>query len=155
MTEVWRITKERHFLKDPLSGEGARRYPGRWHPPGRAVVYTSESLSLAALEAFVHLPARRHLPSDLIAVRIGVAGISNLRVEGGGLPGGWASVFPIAATQAIGARWIDGASACGLDIPSAVIPSERNLILNPAHPEFHSVRVLGAQAFRFDPRMRS
>jgi RES domain-containing protein len=34
-----------------------------------------------------------------------------------------------------------------------VIPNERNLILNPAHPDFTRVTVLDTRPFRFDPRM--
>ena len=38
MKTVWRITTER-FAQTAFSGEGARRYGGRWNSKGHAVVY--------------------------------------------------------------------------------------------------------------------
>ena len=43
------------------SGEGARRYGGRWNQPGTPVIYTSATVSLAALEVIVHNGA---IPAD-------------------------------------------------------------------------------------------
>ncbi len=54
MTNVYHLVR-RERAADALSGEGARRYGGRWNPPGVAVVYASESRALAVLETFVHL----------------------------------------------------------------------------------------------------
>jgi RES domain-containing protein len=153
--EAWRISKERHVRKDPLSGEGARRFPGRWHPRGVPVVYTSSSLSLAALETFVHLPAAAYLPGDLVSVRIVIPdGVSARRVEEVDLPKDWAAAHPVSATQAAGAGWVQEAETCVLDVPSAVTPTERNYLLNPAHPDFASIGVTDIQPFQFDPRMR-
>ncbi len=54
MTAVWRIVKKSR-AGEAFSGEGARRYGGRWNHRGTAVVYVADSLSLAALELFVHI----------------------------------------------------------------------------------------------------
>ena len=153
MREVWRIAKARH-LTAPLSGEGARRYPGRWHPRGTPLLYTAQSLSLAALEVFVHLPAQHLLPSDLMAVRIRVPeAVSVASLSIADLPLGWDAVHPLPTTQTIGLEWAKQGNTCALEVPSAVIPWEKNLLLNPAHPEFPRVHVVFATPFRFDPRM--
>ena len=52
---AYRLVKER-FMDAPLSTEGARRYGGRWNPPGVGILYTSASPELALLEQLVHLP---------------------------------------------------------------------------------------------------
>ena len=52
-----------------LDGEGARRFGGRWNPPGVALVYCSSSLSLAVLELLVHVEPLA-APDDLVAVQI-------------------------------------------------------------------------------------
>ena len=52
MPSGWRIDKPR---RNAFSGEGAKRFGGRWNSSGVAVVYLSEHQSLAALEIFVHL----------------------------------------------------------------------------------------------------
>jgi len=36
---------------------------------------------------------------------------------------------------------------------SAVVPVERNYLINPVHPQSHQVRVGKAEAFSLDPRM--
>ena len=51
---VWRIVKKKHEAA-AFSGEGARIYGGRWTSPGKRVIYTAESVSLAFLEVLVHL----------------------------------------------------------------------------------------------------
>ena len=60
---LWRITRK-PFLAQALEGLGAKRYGGRWNSKGFAVVYTSESLELAVLEALVHLDIDL-LPKDV------------------------------------------------------------------------------------------
>ena len=62
--QVWRICSRRHQRFD---GEGARLYGGRWNYAGTAVVYTSASLALAALELFVHIDVDL-LPNNLVAI---------------------------------------------------------------------------------------
>lgn len=49
--KVWRLARSAYTAP---TGEGAKKYGGRWNLPGQAVVYTSESLALAAVEALVH-----------------------------------------------------------------------------------------------------
>ena len=49
---AWRLSRAAH---QPLDGEGAGPYGGRWSLEGVAVAYLSSSLSLAALEYLVHI----------------------------------------------------------------------------------------------------
>lgn len=49
---TWRLTTARH-AHTAFTGEGARRYGGRWNAKGVPVVYTAGSLSLAMLEMLV------------------------------------------------------------------------------------------------------
>lgn len=51
---IWRISNHKHS-DTAFSGEGSRRVGGRWNSRGRSVFYTSATLSLAALEYFVHM----------------------------------------------------------------------------------------------------
>lgn len=39
-----------------------------------------------------------------------------------------------------------------LRVPSAVIPEEWNVLLNPAHPRAGRAKVVATEAFSFDPR---
>src|SRR5436305_6165167 len=61
----WRIVKAKHAV-GAFNGEGARVAGGRWNSPGVAMVYTSESAALAALELLVHLGRSRSLADYVI-----------------------------------------------------------------------------------------
>lgn len=50
---VWRISKAKYARV--AFTEGARHFDGRWNFAGVPIVYTSLSLSLAAMEFFVHI----------------------------------------------------------------------------------------------------
>jgi RES domain-containing protein len=149
---IWRLTSIR-YVDRSYTGEGARLYGGRWNHPGSPLVYTSETLSLAALEYFVHLEpdiaptllaARAaELPEDL---RIPVLSLADL-------PGGWRGYPAPERLKDLGTGWARSRVSLALSVPSSVIPHERNILLNPLHPDFSQIRLLPAEDFSFDPRM--
>jgi len=135
---LWRITRK-PFLTQSLEGLGARKYGGRWNSKGFAVVYTSESLELAVLEALVHLDIDL-LPKDVyqIGFELDDQFITRVPVP---LPGGRDSPPPYSpSVQAIGDRWIRSGSSLGLRVPAWVLPSRSNVLLNPSHPEIRRLR---------------
>jgi RES domain-containing protein len=118
------------------------------------MVYTSAALSLAALEYFVHLETAE-APDDLVAVPADVPdGVSRARIEARDLPRGWRRYPAPEPLAALGTRWAQDARTAVLIVPSAVIPAERNYLLNPRHPEFAGIRAGRPEPFSFDPRMR-
>jgi RES domain-containing protein len=60
--QVWRISK-RKYAPAILSGDGGLRAAMRWNHKGHRIVYTSQSLSLATLELWVHTPPVEPLTS--------------------------------------------------------------------------------------------
>lgn len=149
---VWRITTARYAGR-AFDGEGARLYGGRWNEPGVAAVYCSGTLSLAALEYFVHLEPEL-APKDLVAIPAEVpAGVSWAEIDAAVLPPDW-RVYPAPeALKELGSDWVRSGRTAVLSVPSAIIPHESNVILNPAHPDFSKIRVGKAEPFSFDPRM--
>jgi len=138
-----------------FDGKGARLAGGRWNHRGAPVVYTSATLSLAALEYFVNLDPGA-MPDDLVAVPADLpeSAIEQLeRVPGFRLPRGWRAYPAPAALADPGTAWVQAARRAVLSVPSAVIPVERNYLINPVHPQSHQVRVGKAEAFSLDPRM--
>lgn len=135
---LWRITRK-PFLTQALEGLGAKKYGGRWNSKGCAVVYTSESLELAVLEALVHLDIDL-LPKDVYQVGFELDAQFIARVPAP-LPDGWDSAPPYSPNaQAIGDRWIRSGSSLGLRVPASVLPSRSNVLLNPSHPEIGQLR---------------
>jgi len=150
--KVWRICKSKHQSL-AFSGVGAERTGGRWNYKGYPLVYSSENLSLAALELFVHVSPGM-LPTDLIAV-CGILpdSISVEEVRVADLPKNWRQYPAPSALKKIGSDWVVRQSSLVLRVPSAINAEESNLLLNPAHAEIRKLKIESSQPFHFDPRM--
>lgn len=150
MVRAWRIVKEVHAFT-AFDGEGAWRFGGRWNSPGTRVVYCSANLSLAALENLVHL----NPPVAFKYVTIGMEFDDRLieTVKTKNLPTDWTEEPPSPSTMKIGDRWVREGRSAVLQLPSAIIPSESNYILNPAHRDFRKITIHKPVAFSFDPRL--
>lgn len=150
--ELFRIARKR-YIRD-LSGEGARRYGGRWNHKGVAVLYTSSTASLAALEMLVNTPAAS-LPNDLQLMVLSIPdSIRPGRIDRNRLPDNWSDWPAPEPLMDIGSEWISAQSSLLLQVPSAVIPTEWNVLINPGHPAFDNVKQKAVHEFRFDKRIR-
>ena len=134
-----------------FSGEGARLVGGRWNLPGTPLVYTSETLSLAALETFVHLqPVDKRIRYVWFRVTIPASVAIDRQAS---LPDSWRDSPPSEATQAIGTAWAKEKSSVVLRVPSTLVPGEYNLLLNPRHPHFKRLKISKPEPFDFDGRL--
>lgn len=145
MAQVWRLVKEK-YADSAFSGEGARQGGGRFNSPGRPVVYTSESLALAELEILVHLPTSRLL-SSYVAFRARLPEETVNTLDRARLPSNWRESPIPRSVQAVGDAWLTSESSLALRVPSAVVPAEDNVLINPEHPRFEEVTIDGP----FDP----
>lgn len=147
---VWRLTLKKHAAPD---GEGARRYGGRWNKPGTPVVYTSGTLSLAALEYLVHVDSDI-LPDSLVSVRATIPdSLAIETIHASDLPSDWKDKIIPVALQERGTSWANHAKSPVLKVPSVVIEHEWNYVLNPLHPDFHQITWDSGIAFSFDSRL--
>ena len=140
------------WVRHALTGEGARRYGSRWNPKRVPMVYTASTLSLAALETLAHF-AIDTAPVDYVALTIRVPDSAVERVANKQLPANWYATPPPAGCQQMGARWAAEAQSLGLAVPSAVVRSETNILLNPLHPDFAKVTLEKQEPFLFDSRL--
>jgi RES domain-containing protein len=147
--QVYRIAK-RQFIND-LSGEGARRYGGRWNKKGPPVVYTSGSRSLATVEYLVHLPLSV-MPLDVCMAELELPGPESMEhVPLEPLPPDWKDLPAPIQLASLGEAWIRAGRSPVLEVPSAVVKDEWNYLLNPRHPLFRSVRIASVEDWQFDP----
>lgn len=134
------------------SGEGAAKFGGRWNPVGVPVIYAAQTASLAALEILVHFSA---LPKDFALTEILVPeNLATVRLEAATLQAGWNANRISPQTQALGQAWIQTGRSAVLSVPSSVIPTERNFVLNPAHSAFRRIKFQTSVPFDFDPRLK-
>jgi RES domain-containing protein len=133
---VFRITKCR-FIQD-LSGNGAYLSGGRWNSEGNYVLYTASTASLAMLETLAHLET---LPDGYCLAAFSVPDEDTLVYNAAHLPENW-HVFPAPASlRAIGDRLIRQGKYLSIQFPSALLPEDKVILLNPRHPKFHLVKV--------------
>jgi RES domain-containing protein len=147
---VWRIART---VYDPLDGEGARLFGGRWSSRGSPVVYTAAHLSLAVLEVLVHADPDL-IPNDLAVFEIEIPDdLAVERVAPEALPADWQKISEHLVCRELGDAWLQGGGAAVLVVPSAIIPEETNYLINPAHPASDRVQVAQTRPFVFDPRL--
>lgn len=150
MLTVWRLVTAR-FANSAFSGEGARLYGGRWNRKGTPLVYTAGSQSLAMLEMLVQdEPLRARYV--MIPARIPKAvKIERIKIEK--LPADWRDLAAREQLQAIGSTWAKRQANAVLAVPSAVIPSETNYLLNPLHADFKKIEIGKPENFITDLRL--
>lgn len=153
MIEVFRLARA-EFKNSMWSGEGGLHVDGRWHMPGKRIVYTAQSLSLAQLEVLVHIADRRQIPSLAHAV----AGIPDTvkiaTVDHSALPADWRRFAPYSAvTQHLGMAWLSEMSSAVFKVPSAVSETEWNFLLNPVHADFRLLNLGVSKDFSMDSRL--
>lgn len=143
---VFRIARK-DYIQD-LSGRGAELFGGRWNEKGIPALYTSSSLSLAALEILVHtdksLPpvnmayAKIYVPDEMFSMKI-------LRLKNDEEP------------VVYGTKWLKEKRGLMLKVSSVILPYEYdhefNLILNPQHEDYKKVFVAEVHDFSFDVRL--
>lgn len=151
--KLYRIVQTRH-LATAWSGAGAQLYGGRWNPPGRPVVYVTTSISLAILEILVHLQNSMLMRSyTLLSIEVPEELLDTLEVSE--LASDWRSASPPDSTQRQGDAWLEEGDYVGLKVPSVIVLSEYNVLLNPQHPAF--VDLLSSterEPMIFDPRLQ-
>lgn len=132
-----------------FSGEGGLHGDGRWHHRGRRIIYAAEHLSLAMLEILVHLDATSGIqPYVSWVIEVPTGAWKTVR----DLPPDWRE--RVERTRSLGDAWLESGSPPVLSVPSAVVPGERNCLINPRHPEFSLAWIVsGPEPVTFDPRL--
>lgn len=148
---VFRLSKAAYA--DDLSGKGAELTGGRWNSKRIAMLYSSESRALCAVEIAVHIPLGI-LPSDYMLITIDFPGqVKFEEVSVDDLPDGWNSMPYGNLTRNIGDTFVKEMKSAVLKVPSAVIPGEFNFLINPKHPDSSLITIRDCQLFNIDSRL--
>lgn len=150
---VYRITRQEY--SQDLSGYGAKLYGGRWNEKNIAVLYTCEYKSLAVLELLVHTPKQFKPPKYVILTLEIPDKITNLikRYPVDDLPKDWDHPLANTSTQSWGSQKIITANLLGFVVPSVILKSEHNIVLNPSHQDYHQIRITNIEDFSIDKRL--
>jgi RES domain-containing protein len=71
------------------------------------------------------------------------------------LPADWQLVTSYPQCQEIGSAWYQLRRSAVLKVPSAIITSEANYLINTSHPDFEHITLLSTEDFIFDPRIKA
>lgn len=151
MRRVYRILRRR-FAKNPLDGEGAYLFGGRWSSPGTRLVYTSEHSSLAIVEYSIQADLNDP-PPDLVLASADVPdSVSRTVVSVESLPVDWRCSPAPPELALIGDPFVRTGRHAILMVPCVVASAESNWLINPAHPDFSRIKVNALEPFCYDDR---
>ena len=109
------------------------------------MVYTASCGALAALEYLAHA---EEMPVGMILKWIEVPDtLATEKIDS--LPA------DVRAFRQLGDEWLAYGETALLRVPSVLAPRQWNLLLNPAHPLFHAIKVVNQSPFAFDGRLLS
>lgn len=148
---AWRISKANRAAD--LSGRGAAIDGGRWNDAEVPAVYLGLSPAICCLETFVHQTGRPLIPMKIVTLQLPDDPELYRQLSTEELPSGWASLPADRPSMAYGTAWLNCNAQLGLIVPSAVMPLEKNIVLNPRHPAMTQVQILDVQEFCYDQRM--
>lgn len=147
---AYRIQKAK-YAKD-ISGTGSTLVSGRWHQSGRnPILYTSSNVSLAILECLVHLPSVVK-PPDLVLLTLEIPDADVVKVEIKDLPENWDKKGYFENVQQWGMTWLKSNASLAIIVPSVTSP-DFNILVNPLHSGFHSVKIMELKPITLDDRL--
>jgi RES domain-containing protein len=149
--EVYHLGRTK--FADQLSGEGAKLHGGRWNRIGQPCIYASESKALCILEYAANVSLDL-LPFSLSITVYFIPDNSWKQFNENELPKTWNSVPVTSETKEWGTTHLLEKKFLALKLPSVIIPSEYNFIINPLHPDFKKVKIKNIHSFTFDQRIK-
>ena len=118
------------------------------------MAYGSATLSLAALEFLVHADVPRLSAIRLVSCEASWPDDLALDVlDVTVLPRNWRDTPAPPALAAIGDTWARARKTAILVVPSAIVPSENNVLINREHPNAARITFGKPAAFSYDPRL--
>lgn len=150
MMIFYRLVRDEY--KEDISGYGSYLYGGRWNSKGLYALYCAEFISLTVLEIVVNYERGLYrLRPDYYLTEIQMPDISIIDIDGALIKKHWKEDFEY--TRFIGDQFLQSKASLALKIPSAVIPEEHNLLINPNHPDFKKLKVINSKLYDVDKRL--
>lgn len=135
------------------SGEGAKRYGGRWNLPGHAALYGSSSIASALLERLTIDPelfsAERYVLYSVMEIICPDKFIVRPHIDE--LPNGWDAIPASKVSQEFGIHLFQRGVVC-FAVPSVVDNTSLNYVLNPVADGYDKI-TKKVYPLKIDPRI--
>lgn len=119
------------------SGEGAKRFGGRWNLSGNPALYAGASIASSLLERLTIDPelfaSDRYVKYSVMEINLPADHIFTPSVEE--LPTGWNLIPPNQASMKYGTELLQSGTLA-FAVPSVVDSSSLNYVINPLSPHF-------------------
>ncbi|TAF75547.1 MAG: RES domain-containing protein [Bacteroidetes bacterium] len=146
---VYRIA-ESEFARN-ISGYGASLYGGRWNKINYSLLYTATSVSLATLEVLVGIQSQSvYKKYKLIVLSVPDEGQKDI-INSDQLSFDW--IQNLDETQELGTNWVNNSKSFILNVPSAIVPIDKNILINPKHELFSKIEIVDFLDYNFDNRL--
>ena len=146
---VYRLGKSK--WANDLTGEGARINGGRWNHIGIPCIYTSHTRALTVLEYSVHTPME-YIPGALSFTLYNIPENRIFVCTEYTLPVNWRNLAHSSECKDFGTDLLK--KHLIIQLPSIVLPSEANFILNPNHKDFHMITIENTEDYSYDIRIK-
>lgn len=135
------------------SGEGAKRYGGRWNLPGYPALYGSHSIATALLERLTIdaelFSSARYMSYSVMEFMLDDSLIYRPPVSD--LPKGWDTIPVSKVSMEFRTQLIQSGMVC-FEVPSVVDPTSYNYLINPIATDFRRIR-WEVYPLKLDPRI--
>lgn len=149
--KLFRISKEEYA--GDLSGRGAELHGGRWNSAGNRMVYCSTTAALALLETLAWSSMANLLSAGFVMMMLECPDDSIESISIPNLGENWNTLDAYPMTQRIGDNWLKNGNTLLLRVPSAVLPMESNVLINPMHEMMSGVEIVESYDLRLDQRL--
>ncbi len=137
---------------EDISGAGSKLYGGRWNPAGIPMLYTSQYISLALLEVLARM-SRHTIPDSYTLISLEIPDFPIAKLSHIKLKKGWDS--DLLYSQGIGEDFIKDNQFSCLQVPSAIIAQEHNILFNPDHKDFKRIKIVKIELLNIDKRLKA
>ena len=134
-----------------ITGVGAAIYGGRWNSKGRPVIYTGGSIEIALLEVLANITTPQFDNYNLVQIEIPDDSIEEFTAAD--LPKNWNHYPAPSEITMIGDEWINSHRSLALKVPSCIVPSASNYVLNCSHTDYSKVKIIDISPFKIDNRL--
>jgi RES domain-containing protein len=126
---------------------------GRWNGAGRKVIYTAESIPLAFMENMIRRKGLGFHDQFVIMLIDVPDRLALTKVDASDLPPKWRSYTDYSICQEVGNKWYDSGLTPILKVPSAILPTNFNFVLNATHRDFALIKLAGTSPLIPDHRI--
>jgi len=150
---IWQLIASDHVGN--MAGKAAALSGGRWNHRGVPAIYTCRSPALCALEAITTITTAVTEQPVMFLVEMIAPDDTELywQPDRSKLPKDWEAIPQRQPAREFGSAFLKANDRLGLIVPSAIMPLEDKIVINPRHPAMKKITIVKTYEYRRGERM--